>query len=101
MQMLFDFGWDANKALGNFHKHGVSFQLATTVFRDPLAITIFDDEHSDEEDRWVTLGHAENGQLLVVIHTAEEVSETELHIRIVSARCAEREEIRDYEQVPR
>jgi uncharacterized DUF497 family protein len=101
MQMLFDFDWDANKARSNFQKHGVSFQLATTVFRDPLAITIFDDEHSDDEDRWVTLGNAENGNLLVVIHTSEEVNETELRIRIISARRAEREEIRDYEQVPR
>jgi uncharacterized DUF497 family protein len=47
------------------------------------------------------LGNAENGNLLVVIHTSEEVNETELRIRIISARCAEREEIRDYEQVPR
>ena len=101
MQMLFDFDWDANNARSNFQKHGVSFQLATTVFRDPLAITIFDDEHSDDEDRWVTLGNAENGNLLVVIHTSEEVNETELRIRIISARRAEREEIRDYEQVPR
>ncbi|MCR4304339.1 MAG: BrnT family toxin [Gallionella sp.] len=101
MQMFFDFDWDANKARGNFQKHKVSFWLATTVFRDPLAITIFDDEHSDDEDRWVTLGHAENGHLLVVIHTSEEVSETELRIRIISARRAEREEIHDYEQMPR
>jgi uncharacterized DUF497 family protein len=47
------------------------------------------------------LGNAENGNLLVVIHTSEEVNETELRIRIISARRAEREEIRDYEQVPR
>ncbi|MDO8262618.1 MAG: BrnT family toxin [Gallionella sp.] len=101
MQMLFDFDWDANKARSNFQKHGVSFQLATTVFRDSLAITIFDDEHSEDEDRWVTLGLAENGHMLVVIHTSEEVNEAELRIRIISARRAEREEIRDYEQVPR
>jgi len=71
------------------------------VFRDPLAITIFDVEHSDDDDRWITLGHAEDGHLMVVVHTSEEVSETELHIRIISARRAEREEIRDYEQMPR
>lgn len=99
--MFFDFDWDANKARGNFQKHGVSFRLAATVFRDPLAITIFDGSHSDDEDRWVTLGHAENGHALVVIHTSEEVSDTELHIRIISARHAGREEIRDYEQMPR
>lgn len=71
------------------------------MFRYPLALTIFDDEHNDDEDQWVTLGRAQNGQVLVVVHTSEEVSATELHIRIISARRAEREEVRDYEQVPR
>lgn len=99
--MFFDFDWDVNKASANLKKHEVSFRLATSVFRDPLALTIFDDEHSDDEDRWVTLGCALNGQVLVVVHTSEEVSATELHIRIISARRAEREEVRDYEQMPR
>ena len=99
--MFFDFDWDANKARANLKKHEVSFRLATSVFRDALALTIFDDEHSDDEDRWVTLGRAQNGQVLVVIHTSEEASITELHIRIISARRAEPAEVRDYEQVPR
>lgn len=99
--MFFDFDWDANKARANLKKHEVSFQLATSVFRDPLALTIFDEEHSDDEERWVTLGLAQNGQVLVVVHTSAEVSTTELHIRIISARRAEREEVRDYAQVPR
>lgn len=98
---FFDFDWDANKARANLKKHEVSFRLATSVFRDPLALTIFDDEHSDGEDRWVTLGRAQNGQILVVVHTSNETSTAELHIRIISARRAEREEVRDYEQVPR
>ncbi len=71
------------------------------MFRDPLALTIFDDEHSDDEERWVTLGRAQNGQILAVVHTTDESSATELHIRIISARRAEREEVRDYEQTPR
>lgn len=99
--MFFDFDWDANKARANLKKHEVSFRLASTVFRDPLALTIFDDEHSDDEDRWVTLGRAQNGQVLVVVHTSEEVSTTELHIRIISARRADPAEVRDYDQVPR
>lgn len=99
--MFFDFDWDANKARANLKKHEVSFRLATSVFRDALALTIFDDEHSDDEDRWVTLGRAQNGQVLVVVHTSEEASITELHIRIISARRAEPAEVRDYEQVPR
>jgi hypothetical protein len=99
--ICFDFDWDANKARTNLQKHGVPFRLATTVFRDPLAITIFDEEHSADEERWVTLGLAENGQILVVVHTSEELSATELRIRIISARKADKQEARDYEQVPR
>lgn len=79
----------------------VSFRLATAVFLDPLALTIFDREHSDEEDRWVTLGRAHNGQMLVVVHLADEVGSTELRIRIISARHADAREVRDYEQAPR
>jgi uncharacterized DUF497 family protein len=99
--MFFDFDWDASKARTNLRKHEVSFRLATTVFRDPLSLTIFDDEHSDDEERWVTLGRTQNGQVLVVVHTSEEVSSTELHIRIISARRADPAEVRDYEQTPR
>ena len=65
-------------------KHGVSFRWATSVFRD--ALTIFDEDHSDDEDHWVTLGRAQNGQVLVVVHTSEESSSMEMHIRIISAR---------------
>ncbi len=71
------------------------------MFRDPLALTIFDGEHSDDEVRWITLGRAQNGQTLVVVHTGGNISETELHIRIISARRADRQELRDYEQAPR
>ena len=98
--MIFDFDWDDNKARTNLGKHGVSFRLATSVFRDPLAMTIFDEGHSDEEERWVTLGRAQNGQTLVVVHTSQSVSATELRIRIISARKADRQELRDYEQTP-
>lgn len=99
--MFLDFDWDANKARSNLAKHGVSFRLATSVFRDRLAVTIFDEDHSDDEERWVTLGRAQNGQVLVVVHTSKEADSTELHIRIISARRADPAEVRDYEQVPR
>jgi len=98
--VFYDFSWDSKKARSNLKKHEVSFRLATSVFRDPLAVTIFDESHSDDEDRWVTLGRAENDLVLVVVHTAEEISASEVHIRIISARHADREEVRDYEQVP-
>lgn len=97
MRALFDFSWDARKARTNLAKHGVSFRLATSVFNDPCSVTLFDPEHSHQEERWVTLGQARNGSILVVIHTAEEVSETELHLRIISARRADRDEVKDYQ----
>lgn len=98
---FYDFDWDPNKARANLRKHGVSFRLATTVFRDPLALTIYDDEHSEPEERWVSIGRAENGQYLVVVHTSEWHGTREIKVRIISARRADRQEIRDYEDAPR
>ena len=94
--MFFDFDWDAKKARSNLAKHGVSLRLATAVFRDPRALTIFDDE-----DRWITLGRAQNGQVLTVVHTSKEIGATGLNIRILSARRADPTEVCDYEQSPR
>lgn len=66
-----------------------------------LSVTIFDEDHSEDEECWVALGRAENGAVLVMIHTIEEVSANELYVRIISARRADRDEARDYERVPR
>jgi uncharacterized DUF497 family protein len=60
------FAWDVAKANFNRHKHQVSFELASTVFGDPLALSRYDEQHSEDEERWVTLGQAENATLLVV-----------------------------------
>ena len=101
MALVYHFEWDAVKARTNAAKHGVTFRLATTVFRDSLALTIFDEEHSDYEERWVTLGLAENGQYLVVVHTVRQTSPSDLLVRIISARVADRDEVRDYKETPR
>ena len=98
---FYNFDWDPTKARSNFTKHGVSFRLATSVFRDPLALTIFDDEHSDHEERWVTLGRAASGQILVVVYTEQWMDPAQIKVRIISARKADRDELRDYEQAPR
>lgn len=100
-QFVYHFEWHAVKARTNLKKHGVSFRSATAVFHDPLALTTYDDEHSEGEERWATLGRTERGQCLVVIHTFAQEDETEIHIRIISAREADRQEIRDYEEAPR
>jgi hypothetical protein len=100
-KIVYHFEWDEEKARANLSKHKVGFRLATGVFRDPLALTIYDTEHSENEERWITLGLAEDGQYLVVVHTHELIAATEVRIRIISARKADRQEIRDYENAPR
>ena len=87
------FEWDEKKANQNIKKHGVSFEEASTVFGDSLALTIYDPLHSDEEDRFVTLGESEKRRLLVVSFTDREAK-----IRIISARVATRRERKDYEK---
>ncbi len=95
------FEWDPAKARTNLAKHGVAFALAASVFRDPLALSVYDEEHSDEGERWVTLGVAENGQYLVVVHTFRQVGPADVLLRVISARRATRREIADYERVAR
>ena len=87
------FEWDDRKAKRNIKKHGVSFEEASTVFADPLAVTIYDPLHSDEEHRYVTLGQSQRRRLLVVVFT-----DRDERIRIISARVATRRERRDYEE---
>ncbi|WP_431066951.1 BrnT family toxin [Methylotuvimicrobium sp.] len=61
-----EFEWDQNKAENNLKKHGVSFSEASTVFGDPLEITIDDPNHSNGEYRFLSIGKSELGNLLVV-----------------------------------
>jgi len=68
MQQLL-FVWDRFKAEANLQKHGVAFEEAATIFRDPLLLVIPDLEHSQEEERWIALGTSRQHLLLVVIHT--------------------------------
>jgi uncharacterized protein len=58
------FDWDKNKAAGNFTKHKVSFEEAATVFNDPLSDTFDDPDHSAEENRFLIIGHSDEGRLL-------------------------------------
>jgi uncharacterized DUF497 family protein len=88
-----EFEWDPEKATGNVAKHGVSFQEAATVFGDPLAMTYFDPDHSDDEDRYLTFAYSSAGRLLVVSHT-----DRDERTRIISARPATRQERRQHEQ---
>ena len=94
--MKYDFEWDPAKAKMNRRKHGVGFEHAATVFRDPRAVSVFDDAHSKAEDRWITLGVSAGGGLLVVHHTFEETDENTVRIRIFSSRKATKNEADQY-----
>lgn len=87
------FSWDPKKAAANLKKHGVSFEEASTVFRDTLSVTGSDPDHSVDETRFVTFGNSVNNRLLVVAHIEENDK-----IRIISARLMTRRERRIYEE---
>ena len=95
--MNYNFEWDPRKAKDNLAKHKVSFQRAAAIFFDPFALSIFDDEHSLDEDRWITLGKDNNSVLIVVAHTFRKIDTNTFTIRIISARRATRKERRHYE----
>ena len=94
--MDYNFEWDPSKAATNRRKHRVSFEEAATVFLDPRARSLYDDAHSEEEDRWITLGVSAVGRLLVVCHTFRKVNKTTTMIRIFSCRKATRRESEQY-----
>jgi uncharacterized DUF497 family protein len=87
------FEWDSRKARSNLSKHGISFEEVSTIFGDFLSLTVPDPDHSITERRYITMGRAFNGKLLVVVHT-----DRSDNIRIISARRASRRERRFYEQ---
>ena len=91
--MGYRFEWNASKVAENPRKHGVSFEEASTIFGDPLERTIHDPLHSEDEERFVSLGESRRGRLLVVVFT-----ERRDNIRIISARVATRRERQDYEE---
>ncbi|MBY0507811.1 MAG: BrnT family toxin [Bryobacteraceae bacterium] len=94
---LYEFEWDPVKANTNLSKHGLDFERAATVFLDPLAVTIPDEEHSEAELRWITLGMDAGGEYALVIHTFEWLADERGRVRLISARRPTRSEIRNYE----
>ena len=96
MAINYNFEWNPIKAHDNRNKHGVEFEEAATIFRDSKALSIFDPDHSETEDRWTTMGISEKGRLLIVNHTFREESEEEVMIRIFSSRKATKKETQKY-----
>jgi uncharacterized DUF497 family protein len=87
------FEWDPEKARANLETHEVSFEEAATVFGNPLAVTFFDPDHSDDEDRYLTFGESQSNRLLVIVHTDREDS-----TRIISARETTRGEREQHDE---
>ena len=96
-----EFTWDPIKAASNLAKHGVAFAQGATVLADALALTVFDAEHSEFEERWFTLGVSSDGKLLAVAHTFTATGSASARVRVISAREATRNERRQYENEPR
>jgi len=87
------FEWDSDKAKRNIKIHNVSFDEASTVFKDILSLTIYDPIHSNKEDRFVLIGNSFKNRLIIVIFT-----ERNDKIRIISARKAIKNERKQYEE---
>jgi len=96
MAINYNFEWDPLKARENRNKHGVEFEEAATIFKDSKALSIFDPDHTETEDRWITMGISEKGRLLIVNHTFREESREEVTIRIISSRKATKKETKKY-----
>ena len=85
--------WDRAKAAANVQKHRVAFEEAASVFLDPAALTFSDPDHSEDEDRAITIGRSARQRVLFVAH-----AERDDRIRIISARRATRREQKQYEE---
>jgi len=94
----FQFEWDDAKAATNIRKHGVSFEIACTVFRDSRLLTVADLEHNDIEERWFSIGCGSNAVLLAVVYLWFEPDPATTTIRLISARKPTQNEIRHYQE---
>ena len=86
------FEWDPRKAAANADKHGVTFDVAVTVFLDPNALDGPDMAHSTDEARALRLGRAADGHVLMVAYTLRRGDDDAEKIRLISARRASRRE---------
>ena len=95
--MQYNFEWDPQKASTNVQKHGVTFEQATGIFNDPMALTVFDEGSSSEhEDRWITLGQSFGKHYLVVVRTYRNHTSNAVTIRLISARPTTKQEIKQH-----
>lgn len=96
--LFYKFEWDENKARINLAKHKISFDEGRTIFTDPFLITLADGEHSDNEDRFVSIGKSTNERILLVVHLERHIKINHVLIRIISCRKATTAERKMYEE---
>jgi uncharacterized DUF497 family protein len=94
----FQFEWDEVKADANARNHGVTFELASTVFHDPRLLTVADLEHGETEERWFSVGCANNGVVLSVIYLWSDADPAATKIRLISVRKATQAERGQYQE---
>lgn len=99
MARQFQFDWDVLKAAANVRKHGISFDLARTIFNDPGLLTTAGLEHSEAEERWFSVECASNGMMLAIAYLWVEGAALENKIRMISARKATQAEIRQHRDI--
>lgn len=87
-----EFAWDDEKAESNLKKHGVGFEEGATIFNDPVVVTISDPDHSEDEDRYISIGKSVARRLLTIVHTYRRE-----RIRLISVRKATTAERKTYE----
>jgi hypothetical protein len=90
----YQFEWDPAKARQNAKQHRVTFERGATVFKDPNALSLFDEEHSDEEEGGLPL----DSTRLVISHTFDEERENRARVRLISVRKATKNETKQYQR---
>ena len=97
-EQQFQFEWDEAKAAANIIKHGVSFELASTIFSDPRIFTLADMTHNESEERWFSIGLASTGAFMSVAYLWMDAGGNSIKIRLISARRATATEICYYKE---
>lgn len=96
--MKYVFGWDESKANINLEKHKVSFDEAKTIFNDPFLLTFPDEEHSEKEERFISIGTSNKERILLAVHLEKHTLNENILIRIISCRKATASERIVYEE---
>jgi len=81
----------------NIKKHSVSFEQASYVFADPFSLSMYDPEHSEDEERYILIGKSKNELILTVVHTFRDSEGIEV-VRVISARKATKKESKIYQK---